>query len=79
MACGLSSEKAGILDREFGATSRFHLVASLHDALRCLERAAARIFEALARTELRLLADYAISAHLLDAAFTVADVPVTRS
>src|SRR5579863_5949494 len=63
-------------DREAFAGRQFHLVASDHDARRRRERRAAGVFEALAGTEHRLLADDAGAAHVLDTAHRVGKSPM---
>src|SRR5437667_10536508 len=59
------------------AAPGLHLVIADHEAGRRLQRAAAGVFEILARCEHRLLADDARPAHFLQAAEAVGDLPVT--
>ena len=72
--------RAGRRDRrvEVRAVVGDHLVAALHGAHRRFDHGAARVAEALARLQVRLLADHAVAAHFLHLAVGVGDDPVAR-
>lgn len=55
-----------------------HLVTSVHAADSSFNHSATRVLERLTRTEVRLLADHAVTADLLCLAITVGDNPVAR-
>src|SRR5207302_3873887 len=73
---GAVEREGGDADREAVAAPRFHLVRPDHNAGRCRQRGAAGVFEALAGSEHRLLADDTIAAHLLYLAAAVGDPPM---
>src|ERR1044071_1338910 len=68
--------EGGDMDEEILAAFRLHLVVADHEARGGRERAATRVFEALARREHRLLADDTRTAHLLKPPEAVGDTPV---
>src|SRR3954447_2182598 len=68
--------EGGNAHEEILAVSGFHFVIADHEAGRRRQRAAARVFETLARREHGLLADHAGTAHFLPAAETVGDLPM---
>jgi hypothetical protein len=61
---------------ELHAVVREHLVGALHRADRRFQYGAARVAEALAGHQVRLLADHALAAHLLHLAVRIGDEPV---
>ena len=75
---GTESVNAGIGASNSRPSSATHLVAAAHRAHRRVEARAGRVLEALARRELRLLADDARAAHFLHAVLAVGDDPVAR-
>src|SRR6516225_819860 len=61
------------------AAPRFHVIGADHDTRRRRQRGPARIFEAFAGPENRLLADDARTAHLLHLAAVVGDPPIAAA
>src|SRR5215813_3388600 len=61
------------------AAPRFHVIGADHDSRRRRQRRPARILEAFAGPENRLLADDARTAHLLHLAAVVGDPPVAAA
>ena len=73
---GIASVNGAIGASKLLAVVGDHLVAALHRADRRLEHGTAGVAEALARLQVRLLADHAVAAHFLHLAVGVGDDPV---
>src|SRR3546814_10614093 len=70
--------EGGDRDLDPVAALRLHLIGADHHPRRRRQRAAAGVFEAVARPQQRLLADHAGTANLLGAALGVGDRPEAR-